>query len=91
MARKQIRNNAGGIISTLVIILLLAVTVWLYLQIVMVQPSPTTVSAGEDGAPQASVQVLEGDEAAAITTPTPLPEDQMALLRQVFAPENAAN
>lgn len=92
MARKQFRNNAGGIISTLIVVLLLAVTVWLYLQIVMVDSNATVASEGDDSTPQASVQVLEGDEPqTSATTPAPLPEDQMAVIKQLFAPENPAN
>jgi hypothetical protein len=36
--------------------------------------------------PQASVQVLEGDELPAIPSPEPLPADQMELILQVFVP-----
>lgn len=88
MAYRQIQKSAGGIASTLIVVLLLAVTVGLYLQIVVMDP-PTSPSGGL--APQASVQVLEGDEVPAIPSTEPLPADQMDLILRVFAPETAAN
>lgn len=87
MAHRQIQKSAGGIASTLIVVLLLAVAVGLYLQIVMLDP-PTLPSGGL--APQASVQILEGDEVPTIPPTEPLPADQMDLIRQVFAPETAA-
>ena len=87
MSQREIQKSTGGIVSTLVVVLLLAVAVGLYLQIILVDP-PTLPSAGL--VPQASVQVLEGDELPAIPSPAPLPADQMDLILQVFAPDMAA-
>ena len=87
MAYRQFQKSAGGIFSTLVVVLLLAVTVGLYLQIVMLDPA-TPPSGGL--VPQASVQVLEGDELPTMPSPEPLPADQMDLILQVFAPAEAA-
>jgi hypothetical protein len=97
-------DTAGsGWFSKLVVVLLLAIAIGLYLQIVMVDGQ-----AEHDGPlPQASVRVLEGAATPAtvadITTEAPapaavapentdvkeLPRDQMDLIRQVFAPELA--
>ncbi len=75
--------------SRLVIVVLLAVTLGLYLQIVLFDAGQTPV----EPAPQASIQVVEDQ-----TTTKPaaggaqaLPDDQMLLIKQVFAPEMLAN
>lgn len=83
-------DTAGsGWISKLLVVLLLATAIGLYLQIVMVDHRAT-----EDGPPrQASVRVIEagpsepGAAAPAGSGVKELPEDQMDLIRQVFAPE----
>jgi hypothetical protein len=79
--------SGGALFSNLVITLLLALTVGLYLQIVMVEHD------ANEGAPvpTASVRIVEQTAADALQ-PTeqglvPLPEDQLRLIKQVFAPE----
>lgn len=72
--------------SKLVIVVLLAVTVGLYLKIVVMDAGQTQVVS----APQASLQVVEVEATA--TTPGAsaskgMPEDQMLVIKQVFAPE----
>ncbi len=82
--------SGGGMLSKLVVVLLLAVTIGLYLRIVMVEGPATQGQA----APQASVQVTEGyatsPQANAVVLQD-LPEDQMQLIIQVFAPELQQN
>jgi hypothetical protein len=70
----------SGWFSRLVLLALLGLTVGLYLRIVM-------PPAGQGTAP-ASLQVIESapEPAAAMH---PLPEDQMQLVRDLFAPELA--
>ena len=72
--------------SKLVIVVLLAVTIGLYLMIVMVDDQHVQM----EPIPQASVQVVEdaipGSPASA-EAPKDLPKDQMQLIKQVFAPE----
>jgi len=83
--------SGGGMLSKLAIVLLLAVTIGLYLRIVMVE-GPATQSRA--AAPQASVQVTEGYAAspqANAAVLQDLPEDQMQLIIQVFAPELQQN
>jgi hypothetical protein len=86
---KQIRKTDGGIASILIVVLLLAVTVGLYLQIVLFDQPSSSPSVGL--VPQASVQVLEGDEVPTLPAGEPLPADQMQVIIQVFAPETVAN
>mgnify|MGYP001550142741 CR=1 FL=1 len=83
------RSQSGGIVTILVVALLLAVAAGLYLQLILqggdqeqaVRLSESTVS----------VQVLEGGEPASPEPPvadtTPLPDEQMAMIMRVFAPE----
>ena len=71
--------------SKLVIVVLLAVTIGLYLKIVV-------IDAGQEplvSAPQASIQVVEVETAAEPGAPVSkeVSEDQMLLIKQVFAPE----
>ena len=71
--------------SKLVIVVLLAVTLGLYLKIVV-------IDAGQEqlvSAPQASIQVVEVETAAEPVAPVSkdVSEDQMLLIKQVFAPE----
>ena len=71
--------------SKLVIVVLLALTIGLYLKIVV-------IDAGQEqlvSAPQASIQVVEVETAAEPVTPVSkdVSEDQMLLIKQVFAPE----
>lgn len=84
------RPQAGGIATTLVVALFLAVAIGLYLQIVMNDDAPP-VDPVQVSESTASVQVLEGDESgpagATSTAAQPLPDDQMATIRRVFAPE----
>lgn len=85
MAATQQKSSGGGFFSKLVVVALLALTIALYLRIVMVDGSD---EGTRQSAPQASVQVLEGDEPAPPGKPlAELPERQMELLLQVFAPE----
>jgi hypothetical protein len=75
-------------LTIIIVIVLVAVAVGLYLQ-------PSTdeapVAASTSDIPSISVQVLEGDEQR-LEPPKSLslPDEQMALVRQVFAPELAA-
>ena len=85
----KLQKSRGGIASILIVVLLLAVTVGLYLQIVMFDRPASPPSVGL--APQASMQVLEGDEMPTAPAAEPLPADQMQVIIQVFAPETAAN
>ena len=86
---KHLRKSDGGIASILIVVLLLAVTVGLYLQIVLFDPPSSSPSVGL--VPQASMQVLEGDEVPVAPVGEPLPAEQMQIIMQVFAPETAAN
>ena len=85
----KLQKSQGEIASILIVVLLLAVTVGLYLQIVIFDRPTAPSSVGL--APQASMQVLEGDEVPTAPTAEPLPADQMQVIIQVFAPETAAN
>ena len=86
MAKAQHKASGGGLFSKLVILVLLGVTLGLYLKIVVIDEQGVTSGS----LPQASVQVVEGTGDAA---PSPalktIPEDQMALIQQVFAPETS--
>ncbi len=86
MSTAQQDTSDGGLISKLMLVVLLAITVALYLRIVMLDPEVRQSAP----APQASVQVLEGDEPTTAPVPalTALPDDQMQLIMQVFAPES---
>ena len=73
--------------SKLVIVVLLAVTLGLYLKIVILDEPQVQA---EPIPPQASVQVVEGAGTAAppsTAAAKALPDDQMQLIKQVFAPE----
>ena len=67
--------------SKLVIVVLLAVTLGLYLKIVVIDAGQEPLVA----APQASIQVVEVETAAPVSKE--VSEDQMLLIKQVFAPE----
>lgn len=87
MTAKQ-GSAGGGLFSKLVVVLLLALAIGLYLRIVMVEGQ----RLGSKPAPQASMQVLEGKSSSSgVPSNGPvlreLPQDQMDLIRQVFAPE----
>jgi len=71
--------------SRLVIVVLLAVTLGLYLKIVVMDAG----QAQDASVPRASIQVVEVETAAtpAVQAPQAAPEDQMLLIKQVFAPE----
>jgi hypothetical protein len=81
------RASGGAFLSNLVIVLLLAVAVGLYLQIVMVE------HGADDGAPVPTASVRVVEQAAGDTVPSaapplqPLPDEQVRLIKQVFAPE----
>lgn len=77
MASKDGAAAGSGWFGKLVIVALLALAVGLYLRILM----PVDRAA----VPAASLQA--GTAASADTGLQPLPEDQMALLMRVFAPE----
>lgn len=82
MKNTRIAKARGGILATLFVLLLLAASVALYLQIVVVEggmlsdggTAPASVRVGESSAPQTGAM-------------RPLPADQMALVERVFAPE----
>jgi hypothetical protein len=86
MTTAQQGASGGGMFSKLVIVLLLAVTIGLYVQIVLVDDN----SNQGQTTPRVSVQVIEGDAArvpATAAAPQNVSDDQMQLIRQVFAPE----
>ena len=83
-------SSGASWLSKLVVVALLAVAIGLYLQIVILQPQ----TGGEAAAPQAEVQPVGAEtatvptaEAAPAQEPQDLPEDQMNIIRRVFAPE----
>lgn len=80
-------SSGGGLFSKLVVVLLLAIAIGLYLRIVMVEGSRQV----SERPPQVSMQVLEGKAAPAAAPPAQqiqdLPQDQMDLIKRVFAPE----
>lgn len=85
MTAAQQSASGAGLFSKLVVVFLLALAIGLYLKIVMMDGA-----AHDESGPVASVQVLEGEEAAASPEPAALrdlPEDQMELIRRVFAPD----
>ena len=87
MTTKQ-KSSGGSLVSTLVVMALLLVAIGLYLRVVMVERDPHTGVPAQ----QASVRVVEGDEPLLATDAEmlrELPADQMALIKQVFAPELA--
>lgn len=86
MAQAQAKSG-GGFFSKLVVVALLALAIVLYLRIVMVEHNGGGTAS--EAAPQASVQVVEGDEAVPVAAAQlqALPGDQMELILQVFAPE----
>ena len=71
--------------SRLVIVVLLAVTLGLYLKIVLLDAGQTQVTP----APQASIQVVEVETGAEPAAPVSkaVAENEMLLIKQVFAPE----
>lgn len=80
------QTSGSAWFSKLVVVLLLALAVGLYLRIIMVEEK----GAVSHAAPQASMQVVEGKAqpvSPAPVAPKDLPEDQMALIKRVFAPE----
>jgi len=86
--KRQSSKAEGRIVSALTVVILLAVAAGLYLQIIFQEkPIPRIDTVPQ----QASVQVLEGDETAVApqVQDAPLPNDQMAVILQVFAPETA--
>ena len=86
MTTAQQKASGGGLISNLVILVLLAATVGLYLMIVMDDDQ----GQYSQPMPQASIQVVEEQVSsvpAGAQTPEDLPDDQMQLIKQVFAPE----
>ena len=83
-------STGGSWFSKLVVVALLALAIGLYLQIVMLQPR----TGGEEAAPRPEVQPVAAEtapapaaEAAPLQEPQDLPEDQMNVIRRVFAPE----
>ena len=86
MTTEQQISSGGGLLSKLVIVVLLAATIGLYLKIVMLEDQPQTVQR----VPQASVQVVEDQVSSVPASAAPLkdlPDDQISLIKQVFAPE----
>ena len=82
------KKKGNGLFSTLVVLLLLALTVGLYLQIVIGERQTQQQAPVQ----QASVRVVEGREPAVATTGAvlkDLPADQMNLIIDVFAPERS--
>lgn len=91
--QKSQRRQAGGIITILVVGLLLAVAAGLYIQLIMHPNEPSTAVTDAPETP-ASVRIVEGSASAnsvdtgpVAETEKPLPEDQMAMIMQTFAPE----
>ena len=80
------QQTGNGMLSKLVIIALLAITIGLYLQIIMIDSER---HAEKQPAPQASVRIVEGNDPVEPTQQTlkTLPDDQQTLIMQVFAPE----
>ncbi|MCB1790578.1 MAG: hypothetical protein KDJ24_09805 [Gammaproteobacteria bacterium] len=82
-------SGGSGLFSKLVVVVLLALAVGLYLKIVMIEGKAHYSAPAQ----QASLRVVEGNEKVA-STPVQqalrdLPPEQMALIRQVFATEQA--
>ena len=87
MTTKQ-KSSGGSLVSTLIVMVLLVVAIGLYLRVVMVEGNRHADAPVQ----QASVRVVEGDEPVLATDAgllRELPVDQMALIKQVFAPELA--
>ena len=85
MTAAEQQKKGGGLLSKLIIVVLLAVAIGLYLQIVMIDGERL---ADQTSKPQISVPIVEGDEPTETAqTLEALPEDQQALIIQVFAPE----
>ena len=90
MTTTQQDASGGGLLPKLVILVLLAVTFGFYLKIVM-SDGPATVGSTP---PQASIQVVEGrgpGKEASTGGLKAMPEDQLVLIKQVFAPELGEN
>lgn len=86
MATTPGKMSGSGFVSNLVVLLLLAVAVGLYLRIVVIEGDRQY----REAVPQASIQIVEAHEAPAGEPNrilVPLPDDQMMLIKQVFAPE----
>ena len=81
MTTAERQKTGGGLLSKLVIVVLFAVAIGLYLQIVMMNGEH---QAEQNPAPQVSVPIVESDAPPPLN---PLPEEQQALIMQVFAPE----
>ena len=83
---KMQKSSGAGLVSTLIVMLLLVVAIGLYLRVVMVESDQQADAPVQ----QASVRVVEGDEPVLPSDAQllrELPADQMALIKQVFAPE----
>jgi len=90
MTTAQQNASGGGLFSKLVIVILLAATIGLYLMIVVVDDQ----GGYQGAAPQASIQVVEDQVPAGAPVahaPRDLPDEQMQLIKQVFAPELLKN
>lgn len=87
MTSAETKRAGNGLLSKLFLVILLALAIGLYLQVVTVD----TGRHGGETAPRASLQVLEGDEPGifrpAAQGLVDLPPDQMRLIIEVFAPE----
>lgn len=81
MTEASSKPSGSGFFSKLLVLALLALAIWLYLRIVLIDGDRTYVQAPA----QASVRVVEADSPPLRA----LPEEQMALVRRVFAPELA--
>jgi len=83
--------SGGGWFSKLVVVALLALAVGLYLQIVMLQPQPggekTATSSGDTQVRAETPSAPPATAASSAQAVRDLPEDQMALIKRVFAPE----
>ena len=82
------KSSGGSLVSTMLVMLLLVVAIGLYLRVVMVEQN----QHADVPAQQASVRVVEGDEPvlpADARLLQDVPDDQMALIKKVFAPELA--
>ena len=85
MTTAEQQKTGGGFFSKLIIVVLLAVAIGLYLQIVMMDGER---QASQNPASQVSVPIVESDAPAPLKQVfKPLPEEQQALIMQVFAPE----
>jgi len=83
-------SSGGGWFSKLVVVALLALAIGLYLQIVILQPQAHRESAASQ-VDMPRVEAATAPAPAAQAAPAQglrdLPEDQMSVIRRVFAPE----